>query len=69
MEVLLMLSVGDSDAADRHWQVEPRTAQCMLLGLGGLPGDTGADNMVVFGDAAEPAAETPRAAARELVPS
>lgn len=60
VEVLLMHSVGDSDAADRHWQVEPRPAQCMLLGLGGLQGDPGADNMVVFVDGAAPVAARPQ---------
>lgn len=69
VEVLLMYSVGDSDAADRHWQVEPPAAQCMLLALGRVEGDTGADNMVVFVDAPEAAAKTPREAAWESVAS
>lgn len=46
----------ESDAAAAHWQVESHAAQCMLLGLGGLPGDTGADNRVVFVDRPAPLA-------------
>lgn len=69
VEVLLMYSVGDGDAADRHWQVDPPTARCMLLGLGGLPGDTGADNMVVFVERAAPVAARAQADAGMLVVS
>ena len=66
-----MYSISDSSDADRHWQAEPEDTdtRCMLLGLGALPDDPGADNAVVFGEAAEPAAQTPRTLARELVAS
>lgn len=69
VDVLLMHSAsGDSDA-DRHWQVEPPTAQCMLLALGSPPGDTGADNMVVFVDGTAPVGASAHADARVLVVS
>lgn len=67
VEVLLMHSVSaDSDGADRHWQVEPPAAQCMLLALGRPPGDTGADNMVVFVDGTAPVAAPAHMDARML---
>lgn len=69
VEVLLMHSVGGSDAAAAHWQVEPPTAQCMLLGLGGFPGDTGADNRVVLEAETAPLAATEQVDARLLVVS
>lgn len=70
VEVLLLHSgTGESDAAAPHWQVEPRTAQCMLLGLGRFPGDTGADNMVVFVDRAAPVAAREQVDARAQVVS
>lgn len=64
-----MHSVGDSEAADRHWRVDPPTARCMLLGLGGRHGDTGADNVVVFGDGNEPVVVREQVDARVLVES
>lgn len=69
VEVLLMHAVGDSDAVDRHWQVEPPAAQCMLLALSGPPGDAGADNMVVFVDGKAPVAATAHVDASVLVVS
>lgn len=64
-----MHSGGDGDAADRHWQVEPPTGQCMLLALGRVEGDTGADNMVVFVDGAAPVAARPQVNAGVLAVS
>lgn len=50
VEVLLMYTASEPEGAEAH---------CMLLGLGALPDEDGAENAVVFADVAEPAAQTP----------